>query len=298
MDKIVLKDISFTYKDPGREKFGALEHIDLEIGAGEFICLLGPSGCGKSTLLSILMGLNHPDNGSISIDGNPVHGPGIDRAVVFQHYSLFPWLTVKGNILFALKQGETKRKHSKTGGAAAKVLREKQAAYYLQAVGLANAAQKYPAELSGGMQQRVAIARALALQSEILLMDEPFGAVDPKLRRDLQILVKDLSRTEHKTVVFVTHDIDEAILLADRIVVMEPKHIRAIVPVQLEDRTDRTSEAYLKLHHRLISLFYNDVEKALDEFGNLDSAIAGRIRQAEKEAREAESTVQEGGAFI
>lgn len=314
MDKIVLSNISFSYKEPGRGRFGALDHVSLSIKAGEFVCLLGPSGCGKSTLLSLLMGLNRPDEGSLTCDGKPITGPGLDRAVVFQHYSLFPWLTVKGNIIFAIKQGEKGRKRTgalsggetgKTAGAFSgdrrrdvRTARREQAMRYLKAVGLENSADKYPSQLSGGMQQRVAIARALALRSETLLMDEPFGAVDPKLRHDLQALIKKLSGSEHKTVVFVTHDIDESILLADRIVVMEPRHIRAVIPVELDDRSDRTSDAYLKLHHRLMSLFYTDVGKALDEVGNLDSETADRIRRAEKDAREAASTVEEGGGFI
>lgn len=300
MDKILLRHVSFTYKEPGRASFGALQDISLDIREGEFVCLLGPSGCGKSTLLSLLMGLNHPDSGTLEIGGKPVKGPGIDRAVVFQHYSLFPWLTVKGNILFAIRQSERRSGSSRKAASAdsAGLSREKQALTYLHQVGLDDSADKYPAELSGGMQQRVAIARALALRSDILLMDEPFAAVDPKLRRDLQIMIAELSRQEKKTVVFVTHDIDEAILLADRIVVMEPKHIREIVPVEMENRQDRTSSEYLQMHHRLISLFYSDVEKALDDIGNLDSETADKLRRAERDAKEAASTVEEGGGFI
>lgn len=258
MSKIEIRQVSFRY--PGSQTpASALDHIDLSIEEGEFICLLGPSGCGKSTLLSLLEGLNHAESGEIRMDGATVTGPGRNRAVVFQHYSLFPWLTARKNVLFGIEQSG--HRHSKAESL-------KLADEYLAQVGLADAGDRYPAELSGGMQQRVAIARALAMEADILLMDEPFGAIDPKLRRELQELVSRLSTEHHKTVVFVTHDINEAILLADRIVVMEPKQIRAIEQVNIP-RPRRAEDLfenpeYLRLSKRLMSLFYERVAEEID----------------------------------
>lgn len=256
MSKIEINQVSFHYPG-GQNPASALENINLSIEEGEFVCLLGPSGCGKSTLLSLLNGLNHADSGQIVMDGAPVNGPGRNRAVVFQHYSLFPWLTARKNIIFGIQQSGHHRTKAESQALADR---------YLEQVGLGNAGDRYPAELSGGMQQRVAIARALAMEADILLMDEPFGAIDPKLRKELQELVSRLSKEHDKTVVFVTHDIDEAILLADRIVIMEPKRIRAVEPVAMP-RPRRKAELvqnpeYLRLSKRLMSLFY---ERVADE---------------------------------
>ena len=253
MSKIEIDDVSFCY--PGsRGRETALEHVSLSIEAGEFVCLLGPSGCGKSTLLSLLEGLNRADSGEIRMDGEVIDGPGRNRAVVFQHYSLFPWMTARQNIIFGIRQ---------SGRHYTKAERRARADHYLECVGLGNAGDRYPSELSGGMKQRVAIARALAMEADILLMDEPFGAIDPKLRQDLQELVSRLSVEHKKTVVFVTHDIDEAILLADRIVVMEPKRIRAVQPVTLSRPRRRDdiapTEDYVQLRKQLMSLFYTRV---------------------------------------
>lgn len=261
-NKIEIRDVSFDYVDK-RSKFSALEHVSLDIREGEFVCILGSSGCGKSTLLGLLNGLNKAKSGEILLDGKPMKGPGPDRAVVFQQYSLFPWLTAKGNVLFGIKQSGKKYTRAE---------REELAEKYLVSVGLANAANKYPNQLSGGMKQRVAVARALALGADVLLLDEPFGAIDPKLRLELQELVSKLCTENHKTVVFVTHDIDEAILLADRIVVMEPGKIRTILDVgfahpRVRDELIRTEE-YEKLHRKLIASFYAHVED------NIDSEVA------------------------
>lgn len=257
-NKIEIKDVSFDYVDQ-RSKFSALDHVSLDIKEGEFICILGSSGCGKSTLLGLLNGLNKAKAGEILVDGKPIKGPGPDRAVVFQQYSLFPWLTVKGNILFGIKQSG--RKYTKAE-------REELADEYIRKVGLVGAASRYPSQLSGGMKQRVAVARALALESDILLLDEPFGAIDPKLRLELQELVSTLCTENHKTVVFVTHDIDEAILLADRIVVMEPGRIRTILPVQFPHPRKRDyligTDGYEILHRKLIASFYAHVEDSID----------------------------------
>lgn len=257
-NKIEIKDVSFEYVDK-KGSYEALKNINLNIREGEFVCILGSSGCGKSTLLGLLNGLKKASQGKILVDGKEIKGPGIDRAVVFQQYSLFPWLTVKGNVLFGIKQ---------SGKNYSKQEREKLAEQYIENVGLTSAKDRYPSQLSGGMKQRVAVARALALESDILLLDEPFGAIDPKLRLELQELVSKLSIDHNKTVVFITHDIDEAILLADRVVVMEPKRIRNILSVKLphprvRDELVQTDE-YEKLHRQLISSFYDQIEDNID----------------------------------
>ncbi len=261
-NKLEIRDVSFDYMDK-KSRFSALEHVSLDIKEGEFVCILGSSGCGKSTLLGLLNGLNRVKSGEILLDGKRIAGPGPDRAVVFQQYSLFPWLTAKGNVNFGIRQSGKKYTRKQ---------RDAKAKEYLANVGLAGAADKYPGQLSGGMKQRVAVARALALEADVLLLDEPFGAVDPKLRLELQELVSRLCTEHHKTVVFVTHDIDEAILLSDRIVVMEPGRIRTILNVMLphpRKRDDLIGTAeYENLHRKLIASFYAHVED------NIDSEVA------------------------
>ena len=257
-NKLEIRDVSFDYIDK-KSRFAALEHVSLTIKEGEFVCILGLSGCGKSTLLGLLSGLNKAKSGEILLDGKRIAEPGPDRAVVFQQYSLFPWLTAKGNVDFGIRQSGKKYTRKQ---------REKKAEEYLANVGLAGAANKYPGQLSGGMKQRVAVARALALESDVLLLDEPFGAVDPKLRLELQELVSRLCTEHNKTVVFVTHDIDEAILLSDRIVVMEPGKIRTILNVKLPHPRKRDhligTVEYENLHRKLIASFYAHVEDNID----------------------------------
>lgn len=257
-NKIEVKEVSFEYVGK-RNRFAALSRVSLDVREGEFICILGSSGCGKSTLLSLLAGLNTAKSGEILVDGTPIQGPGTDRAVVFQQYSLFPWLTAKGNVLFGIRQ---------SGKKYGRAQRNTLADQYLASVGLSGAADRYPGQLSGGMKQRVAVARALALESDVLLLDEPFGAIDPKLRLELQELVSKLCTEHRKTVVFVTHDIDEAILLADRIVVMEPGRIRSILNVEFPHPRRRDeligTSGYETLHRKLIASFYAHVEESID----------------------------------
>ncbi|MFJ9935287.1 ABC transporter ATP-binding protein [Streptomyces virginiae] len=186
-----------------------LEHTDLELPAGSFTALLGPSGCGKSTVLGAVAGFVPPTTGRVTAGSRPVHGPGPDRGVVFQHYALFPWRTARGNVEFALKRLGLPRAE-----------RRRRAMEALAEVGLADGTDKYPAQLSGGMQQRVALARALAAQPEVLLMDEPFGALDALTRTRMQRLLRELWQRRGTTVLFVTHDIDEALALAQRVVVL------------------------------------------------------------------------------
>ncbi|MBQ1450519.1 MAG: ABC transporter ATP-binding protein [Eggerthellaceae bacterium] len=216
MPSIVFKDVDYAYVD-NNETYVALEGIDLEISDGEFVCLVGHSGCGKSTMLSLIAGLEMPTHGQVLIDGRVVDGPGPDRSIVFQNYSLFPWQTAVKNVMFAMQQ---------TNKGIDKSESESRARALLEKVGVGDAADRYPFQLSGGMRQRVAIARALAIDAPIMLLDEPFGALDPMIRRRLQDMLLDLWEGSCcKTAVFVTHDIDEALILADRIVFMEPKHV-------------------------------------------------------------------------
>ena len=214
---IDLRDIDASYVYRGRS-LHALRNVSLSVRPGEFVSVVGPSGCGKSTLLSLAEGLRSPDRGTVSIGGRPVDGPQPECSVVFQQYSLFPWMTVSGNIEFALKQKRRVRGRSN---------RRREAALHLAAVGLDSVGHRFPKELSGGQQQRAAIARALAENGEVLLMDEPFGAVDARNRAQLQDLLLRLwegpegtPRDRRKTVLFVTHDLDEALYLSDRIVLM------------------------------------------------------------------------------
>ena len=261
MANIEVKNLHLIY-DSGSGQYAALRDVSFSVNDGEFVSLIGSSGCGKSTLLNLFAGLIPPTSGEILIDGEKLNGTGRDRSVVFQHYSLFPWMSARKNITFALKQHGKKHKEGS--------LREK-ADKYLDMVGLKDAGNKYPRELSGGMQQRVAIARALALDTRMLLMDEPFGAIDARNRVRLQELLLDLWAAEErrKTVIFVTHDIDEAIFLSDRIIVMSSEHgrIREQIPVHIprprnRDEIVRTPE-YAALRNKIVLLFYDDVADAI-----------------------------------
>jgi NitT/TauT family transport system ATP-binding protein len=197
----------------------ALENIDLTVEASEFVTLVGASGCGKSTLLRIVAGLEQKTSGQVSIAGVPVDGPGVDRAVVFQHYSLYPWLTVMQNIKFS-RRLEIHRRDITSGDVEAAAGR---ADALLAVMGLSHVADAYPNQLSGGMQQRVAIARALMPRPQILLMDEPFGALDAQTRDVMHDLIRYLRAIENTTILFVTHDVEEAIYLGNRVVVLAPR---------------------------------------------------------------------------
>jgi NitT/TauT family transport system ATP-binding protein len=255
MAHIELEGVFLEYDDGG-ERFSALEDITLSIEQGEFVCVIGPSGCGKSTLISLLEGLIFPTRGKAAIDGQAIRGPGKDRCVVFQHYSLFAWFTAKQNVTFGVKQVAKNMSLKEIDDIALDALEK---------VGLADYAEKYPHQLSGGMQQRVAIARGLAMDPQIMLMDEPFGAIDTKNRIDLQDLLLSLCAREKKkkTVVFVTHDVDEAIYLADRIIFMDPKAIREDIRVGFGARRSRAdvfaSDEYRNLQRHLVSLFYRQI---------------------------------------
>ncbi len=250
-------EVTYSYRDKAGTS-RALDRVSLRVDEGEFVCLIGHSGCGKSTLLSVLAGLNTPDSGRVTMGGSPLEGPGTTRAVVFQHYSLFPWMTALKNVSFSMRKAQ-------------KGLRKREAieraSAYLDQVGILKEAGRYPFQLSGGMQQRVAIARALAMESDVLLLDEPFGALDAKSRRELQNLLIRLwqeagANGRRRTVVFVTHDIDEALVLADRILFMRPGRIERDIPVDMprprEACCGKKCAAFLSLESAIRSLFYLD----------------------------------------
>ena len=216
-----VKDLSKTFETTGGT-VTALKDINFKTHKREFVCVIGPSGCGKSTLIRILAGLESPTSGEVLLDGKAVHGPGPDRGMVFQGYTLFPWLTVKRNVMFGLLQSGHSREHA-----------EEDARQWIDLVGLTKFVDSYPHQLSGGMKQRVAIARALANQPGILLMDEPFGALDAQTRIKMQTYLMDIWKNIDITILFITHDLDEAIYLADRILVLKahPGEVQELIEV-------------------------------------------------------------------
>ncbi|EOS64746.1 MULTISPECIES: ABC transporter ATP-binding protein [unclassified Anaerotruncus] len=230
----------------------ALNGVSLDIHENEFVCVVGPSGCGKSTLLNIIAGLHEPTSGQVLVDGQAVSGPGPDRGVVFQQYALFPWLTVQKNVEFGLKlQGMSQDKA------------EQEAKKYIKMVDLEQFAQSYPKELSGGMKQRVAIARAYAINPKVLLMDEPFGALDAQTRTQLQTELLKTWEKEQKTCFFITHDVEEAIILAQRVIIMSarPGRIKEVVEINIPyPRTQETkmSKEFLDLKNHIWSQVYQE----------------------------------------
>lgn len=216
-----IRGVSRTFGSPGGPQTVALQATDLDVAENDFVTILGPSGCGKSTLLRIVAGLDAPSSGEVLLDGRKVQGPGADRGMVFQSYTLFPWLTVLENVAFGLRERGLP-----------KAQQQEIAQDFLAKVGLAKFARHYPKQLSGGMQQRTALARALANGPRMLLMDEPFGALDHQTRELMQELLLGIWEREKKTVLFVTHDIDEAIFMGSRVVVMSarPGRIKSDLP--------------------------------------------------------------------
>ncbi|MFI6937861.1 ABC transporter ATP-binding protein [Streptomyces sp. NPDC050418] len=263
MPKIAFQGVrkEFTVKERTRNRnvtrFTALDGIDLEIAAGEFVVLVGPSGCGKSTLLDLLGGLTRPTAGQILLDGDPVTGPGLDRGIVFQQYALLPWRTAQGNVEFGLEATGVPRRQRAT------LARE-----FLELVGLTGFEDRHPHELSGGMRQRVAIARSLAYDPDVLLMDEPFAALDAQTRESLQDELLRIWQRTGKTVVFITHGIDEAVYLGQRVAVMtsRPGRIKQIVPVAFGSRTAtddlRSSPEFAHHRHEIWSLLHDEVARA------------------------------------
>ena len=228
----------------------ALNGVNLDIKENEFICVVGPSGCGKSTLLNIIAGLDTPTSGAVYIDGKKIEGTGTERGVVFQQYALFPWLTVLKNVMFGLKlQGKS--------DAEAKEIAMK----YIKMVQLEDFVNHYPKELSGGMKQRVAIARAYAVKPEVLLMDEPFGALDAQTRTQLQTELLKTWESERKTCFFITHDVDEAIILAQRVMSARPGRIKDIVDIDIpypRDQETKMSPRFMELKNHIWSQVYQE----------------------------------------
>ena len=264
MSEIRFADVAMSFTTGSRE-VRALERTSLTVPDGQFACIVGPSGCGKSTLLSIAAGLIQPSEGEVLIDGKPESEPGADRGMVFQSYSLYPWLSVRRNIEFGL---EIKR--------LPKAEREKISRELIDLMKLDGFADAYPMALSGGMKQRVAIARALANDPQVLLMDEPFGALDALTRQIMQELLTDLWQRYRKTVLFVTHDIDEAVFLADVVYVMttRPGRIRNTVAVEIpRPRTFATlgSDAFTAIRKQVTGYIHEEslraVESELANFG-------------------------------
>ena len=264
--RIELSHVSQTFwvrgdDDRQLREFVALEDLDLQVAAGELLTVVGPSGCGKSTVLDLVAGLTRPRGGRVTVDGRPVTGPGLDRSVVFQQYTLLPWRTAAANVELALeaKGGMSRRQ------------RADRARDCLDLVGLSEFANRYPHELSGGMKQRVAIARSLSYEPEVLLMDEPFGALDAQTRERLQEQLIGIWRRTGTTVVFITHDIDEAVFLGQRVAVMSarPGRIEEVIAIDLDrdpsGATDvRASRGFAAYRHRIWSLLRQQHDPAGD----------------------------------
>ncbi|MDD0859244.1 ABC transporter ATP-binding protein [Arthrobacter alpinus] len=242
---------------PGTSSLVVLDDFNLDVRAGEFLTIVGPSGSGKTTLLDLLAGLTRPVSGQVLVDGKEVTGPGQDRAVVFQQYALFPWRTAATNVSIGLEGTGLNRRQ-----------RAAKANEYLELVGLTGFAERYPHELSGGMKQRVAIARSLAYEPDILLMDEPFAALDAQTREQLQDELLRIWRETGKTIIFITHGIDEAVYLGQRVAVLSarPGRLKAVVDIDLGDRSEqediRSTTTFIEHRHKVWSLLHDEVQAA------------------------------------
>ncbi len=247
--ELVIKHLykHFTVND---ERVSVLEDINLQISDGEFLVIVGHSGCGKSTLLKIIAGLEHLDSGSCTLDGKAITKPGFDRGMIFQEHRLFPWMTIKENIEIGLKKYSRQQKDELVDE-------------YLKMVQLFDFKNAYPSQLSGGMSQRAAIARALAVKPEILLLDEPFGALDALTKMDLQDELLKIRRQQQNTMIMVTHDIEEAVYLADRIVVMSarPGRIKDIIKVDLDSVRDRGDANFAWYKKKIYDYFFENKNK-------------------------------------
>jgi len=264
---IEMRQVEKWFTDGSGNALQAIDKVELSIADGEFVALLGPSGCGKSTLLNLIAGLDSVSAGELLFQGKPVHNPGADRAVVFQEAALFPWLTVMENIMFAIQGGTSREKTEK-------------AAYYIKMVHLGKFKQAYPYQLSGGMKQRVAIARALATESPVLLMDEPFAALDEQTRMMLQTELIRIWQDTKKTVVFVTHHIREAIYLAERIILFSYRPARVVkeFPINIPRPRAAGNFEIARLEAEILDHLKIEMEKAVaEEIGEeyLLEAIAG-----------------------
>lgn len=254
--KLELQHVTKQFRVRGADEvFTAVDDIDIAVAAGEFLVLVGPSGCGKSTLLDLLAGLSDPTSGRILLDGKKITGPGLDRGIVFQQYALLPWRTAQRNIEFGLEAKGVPRAQ-----------RRELARHYLELVGLRGFADRYPHELSGGMKQRVAIARSLAFDPEVLLMDEPFAALDAQTRESLQDELLRIWKATGKTIVFITHGIDEALYLGQRVAVLtaRPGRIKSVVNVDIDKSGDdvRSGADFRSYRHRIWTLLRGETDPA------------------------------------
>jgi NitT/TauT family transport system ATP-binding protein len=245
MGDLVISHLSRTFARDDGTKLEAIKDINLTIRQEEFVCILGPSGCGKTTLLRMIAGLDLATSGDIMLDGEKIAGPDPKVGIVFQEYSLFPWRNVIDNVAFGLEMQGRGREE-----------RYDQALRYLDLVGLSPFSKSYPSELSGGMRQRVAVARALALDPVVLLMDEPFGALDAQTRNLLQNELLEIWGKTRKTIIFVTHSVDEAVFLADRLIVLtrRPGTVCETIPIELDRPRDRTGVEFAQLRRKVLDL--------------------------------------------
>jgi NitT/TauT family transport system ATP-binding protein len=253
--QITIEGVSHLYRPPRGRAVLALEDVSLSVGSREFLALLGPSGCGKSTLLYLIGGFMPVETGQILVDGEPVKGPGPDRGIVFQHFALFPWKTVRANVLYGLERQDMP-----------KAEREERARHFIDLVGLSGFEDSFPSQLSGGMKQRAALARTLAFDPKILLMDEPFGALDAQTRGLMQSELLGIWQRTPKTVIFVTHDVQEAVYLADRVAVMSarPGQIKTIIETRF-NKTDpnlHKTQAFIDKVDEIWSLVKDEAIKA------------------------------------
>ncbi|MUG73087.1 ABC transporter ATP-binding protein [Paenibacillus validus] len=253
---IEIRNVSKTFQQRGAAPYTAIDDVSLTIQKGEFVSLLGPSGCGKSTLLNLVAGLDQAEKGSIVVNGKPSDGPGPDRVVVFQEHALFPWLTVLENVAFGLKQKGIR-----------KAEREALAKEHIKAVHLSKFTDRYPHELSGGMKQRAAIARALAMDSDILLMDEPFAALDEQTRLILHKDLEEIWMKTRKTILFITHNIREAVILSDRVLVMStrPGTIKREFAVKAARPRDHADPVLHRVEAHIMEALADELEKVVKE---------------------------------
>lgn len=253
---IVIERLGMTYSSAAGN-FEALRDVNLSIAHGEFICLLGPSGCGKTTLLNTIAGFLEPTTGAVYMDGVRITGPGPDRGVVFQQYAVFPWLTVKENVQFGLRLAANRKTPEEI---------DRISDHFIDLVNLADFKDSYPKELSGGMKQRVALARSYAVNPQVLLMDEPFGALDAQTRHFMQESLLQILEKERKTVVFVTHGVEEAAFLSTRVVIMaaRPGRIRDVIPIDLpypRDAATKTSPEFIKIRAGIEKVVREEFQK-------------------------------------
>jgi NitT/TauT family transport system ATP-binding protein len=263
-------DLSKSFSAPGRPPTVALDRVSFQVHRRELMCVIGPSGCGKSTLARLVAGLEPATGGQMLLDGKPIHGPGSDRGMVFQSYTLFPWLTVLRNVMFGMEVGS-----GMSSGEA-----EREARMWLEVVGLTKFVAAYPHQLSGGMKQRAAIARALANRPRMLLMDEPFGALDAQTRCQMQSYLLQIWRQVDITILFITHDLDEAVYLADRILILDahPGRVREVMEVAVprpRSAEQFLSPAFIAARHHLEELIHPRAAQAADKLPVFRMTVVG-----------------------